>query len=87
MTTKQATPIVCTAMGLSAGWLSANYGDYDGDFACVHTRAAYSFGNRWFITAGYQYVDLERTRKRSRGRELEFNTQFQGPTLLLHYRL
>lgn len=74
------------AMGLSAGWLSANYEDYDGDFAYVHPRVAYSFGNRWFITAGYQYVDLELTHKRSRGRELEFNTQFQGPTLLLDYR-
>jgi opacity protein-like surface antigen len=72
--------------GFAAGWLSAKYDNYDGSFAYIHPRLAYAFGNRWAVTAGYQYADIELTRSRSNGRELEFNTAFQGPTLFLTYR-
>ena len=71
---------------MALGWLSANYDDYDGSFAYIHPRLAYTIGNHWAVTAGYQYVDIELTRSRSNGRELEFNSTFQGPTLFVSYR-
>lgn len=70
---------------VSLGWLSANYEDYDGSFAYIHPRVGYSIGNRWAITAGYQYVDVDLTHEKSNNRESEFNMDFQGPTILLNY--
>ena len=74
------------AFGIAGGWLSANYGDYEGSFLYIHPRLGYAFANRWAITLGYQYSDIDITRSRSNGRGLEFNTAFQGPTLFLNYR-
>lgn len=73
-------------LGVAAGWLSANYDDYDGSFVYVHPRLGYSFGDRWALTVGYQYVDLEVTYEKASNRELEFTTDFTGPTAFINYR-
>ncbi|TDG15730.1 hypothetical protein E2F43_05760 [Seongchinamella unica] len=73
-------------MGLYAGWLSANYGDYDGGFTYIHPRIAYGMGDHWSLTLGYQYVKLDLTQEKSSRRENEYNIDFKGPTLFLDYR-
>lgn len=73
-------------VGLSAGWLSANYGDYDGGFLYIHPRVYYAFNESWALTAGYQFVQIDLTREQSANRESEFNVDFKGPTVFLNYR-
>lgn len=69
-----------------AGWLSANYGDYDGSFAYLHPRVGYLFGDHWAVSLGYQWVDIDLTYEKSSRRETEFEAEFTGPTLFLNYR-
>ena len=71
---------------VSMGWLSANYEDYDGSFLYVHPRIGWAFSDRWAITAGYQWVDIDLEYKKSSTRESEFNVDFKGPTVFLNYR-
>lgn len=71
---------------LYAGWLSADYDDYDGGFTYIHPRVAWGFGDNWGVTLGYQYVSVDITQKKSSSRENEFNLDFKGPTLFLDYR-
>ncbi len=70
----------------AAGWLSANYDDFDGSFAYIHPRLGYVINDRWSVTAGYQYVDIEITKEESNNRETELITDFHGPTFFLNYR-
>lgn len=72
--------------GLAAGWLSANYDNYDGSFAYIHPRVNFGLSDRWALTAGYQYVHIDLTHEKSSSRETEFNMDFKGPTLFLNYR-
>ncbi len=71
---------------LVAGWLSANYDDYDGGFAYLHPRIGYLFGDHWAVSLGYQWVDIDLTYERSSNRETEFDAEFRGPTVFLNYR-
>ncbi len=71
---------------LSLGWLSANYGDYDGSFIYAHPRLAYQLGEHWAATLGYQYVNIDLTQEKSSRRELALDATFTGPTVYLHYR-
>ena len=73
-------------VGISMGWLSANYDDYDGSFVYVHPRVGYAFAEHWTVTAGYQFVDIDLTHEKSSTRETEFNVDFEGPTVFLNYR-
>ena len=73
-------------LGLVMGWLSANYDDYEGSFAYIHPRIGYAFTDRWAITAGYQYVNIDLTYEESSTRESEFDMDFKGPTVFLNYR-
>ncbi len=73
-------------LGIAVGWLSADYDDYDGSFVYAHPRLGYSFNDRWAITVGYQFVDLDITYEKASNRELEFNVDFTGPTAFLNYR-
>ena len=71
---------------VAMGWLSANYEEYDGSFAYLHPRLVYAFAEHWSLTAGYQYVNIDLTRKKSSNRESEFNMDFKGPTVFVTYR-
>jgi opacity protein-like surface antigen len=71
---------------LSLGWLSANYEDYDGSFVYAHPRIGYQISDKWGATLGYQYVDIDLTRKKSSNREVALDATFTGPTLFLNYR-
>ncbi len=72
--------------GVAMGWLSANVDDYDGSFVYLHPRLGYAFSERWGVTLGYQFVDLDLTYEKSSRRETEFEVEFTGPTLFLNYR-
>ena len=71
---------------IAAGWLSASYDEYDGSFAYIHARLGYWFNEHWGTTLGYQFVDIDLTQERSRGREIGVDINFKGPTMQLHYR-
>lgn len=68
----------------SFGWLSANYGDYEGSFGYVHARTMYRFTERFGAGLGYQYVEVDIIQNRSHG-EAGFDIQFYGPTAYLSY--
>ena len=74
------------ALGMSMGWLSANYDDYDGSFGYVHARLGYSFNKNWALTLGYQLSQIDLTHEKSSTEETELEIDFNGPTLLLNYR-
>ncbi len=71
---------------MAAGWLSASYEDFDGDFAYLHARAGYWFNEHWAASLGYQWVDIDLTQEKSRDRETQLDATFRGPTLQLIYR-
>ncbi|MEM1113336.1 MAG: hypothetical protein AAGI11_15595 [Pseudomonadota bacterium] len=70
----------------SMGWLSLNYEDYEGAFAYLHPRLAYSITENFAATLGYQFVTFDITHDKSSRRENEFNMDFRGPTLMVNYR-
>ncbi len=69
---------------LNAGWLSAKVDEYDGSFAYVHLRGAYQFNDRFGVSLGYQYTDIDITQERSRS-TLAFDVGLDGPTLTMTY--
>ena len=66
------------------GWLSANYGDYDGSFTYVHARMFYRLQGGFGVSLGYQFTDIDLEQKKSRGKN-EYEIEFDGPTLQLSY--
>ncbi|PLW67706.1 outer membrane beta-barrel protein [Pseudohalioglobus lutimaris] len=73
-------------LGVTMGWLSATYGDYDGSFAYIHPRIGYEIGDHWAATLGYQYVDIDLTQDKSSNREVALDATFTGPTVNINYR-
>jgi opacity protein-like surface antigen len=71
-------------IGLVGGWLSANVGDYSGDFVYAHLRGYYRFTDSLGVSLGYQLtnIDIERDRARS---SVAFNSELDGPSLTLTY--
>ena len=72
------------AVSGAVGWLSANYGDYDGGFTYFHGRTLYRFTERFGVGVGYQYVDVDVEHDGERGNS-GFDIQFSGPTASLSY--
>jgi hypothetical protein len=72
-------------VGLTGGWLSASYDDYDGDFAYIHLRTTWLFTDRFSASLGYQYTSIDLTYEKSRHREAEFDVDMDGPTLAVSY--
>ncbi len=72
------------AVAGAVGWLSANYGDYEGSFIYVHARTTYRITERFGVGLGYQYVDVDLIHNKSNG-EAGFDIQFSGPTASLSY--
>lgn len=69
---------------VTTGWLSANYGDYEGDFVYLHGRLHYSFKNGLGIAAGYQLTTVD-VSQRTSNKKRSFDIDFDGPTLQLSY--
>ncbi len=68
----------------TAGWLSANYDDFDGEFVYAHGRLHYAFGSGIGLSAGYQFTSIDLTEDKSNG-ENSYELEIQGPTLQLTY--
>jgi hypothetical protein len=72
-------------VGATAGWLSANYDDYEGDFVYMNVRSSYNFTPRFAATVSYQFTDIDLKYEPSSMRENEYNIDFHGPSLELSY--
>jgi hypothetical protein len=72
------------AVSGAVGWLSANYGDYDGGFTYFHGRTMYRFTERFGVGVGYQYVDVDVGHDGEHGNS-GFDIQFSGPTASISY--
>jgi len=73
------------ALGFTGGWLSANYGDYDGSFGYVHLRTLYRLSPHFSVSVGYQYNGIDLTYEKSKNREIKLDMDFDGPTAQLAY--
>jgi len=73
------------AVGLTAGWLSASYDDYDGSFTYAHLRTVYRFLPHFSASVGYQFNAIDLTYEQSHNRETELDVDFDGPTIQLTY--
>ncbi|MDP5072248.1 MAG: hypothetical protein NWQ45_15225 [Congregibacter sp.] len=71
-------------LNLVGGWLSANVGDYDGNFVYAHLRGFYRFGEHFGASLGYQLTDIDITQTRERS-TIDINAQLDGPSLTLTY--
>lgn len=74
------------ALSASIGWLSASYNDYSGSFAYLHARTMYRFTERFGVTIGYQFVDVELDHDKPNG-EVGVDIRFEGPTFAISYSL
>lgn len=72
-------------LGLTAGWLSANYDQYDGAFTYAHLRGVYRFTQHFAAAIGYQHTGIDLTYERSSQRETKLDIDFDGPTVQLTY--
>jgi hypothetical protein len=72
-------------LGLTTGWLSASYDDYDGRFIYLKAEANYYFHKRWGLNVGYQFTDVEVTDESSSRGQDDWDLEFQGPTISLSY--
>ena len=66
------------------GWLSANYGDFEGGYLFANTRLAFRVTDGFSLAIGYQVVDTDVTYNASR-REVAFKSEYYGPTAYLSY--
>ena len=72
-------------VGATAGWLSANYDDYEGDFVYMNVRSSYNFTPRFAATVSYQFTGIDLKYERSSMRSGEYNLDFHCPSLHLSY--
>jgi hypothetical protein len=64
------------------GWLSADIDEWNGDFTYLSARAHYLFSDRFGVSLGYQFTDVDVSRKQQR-QSSEYDIEFKGPTLQL----
>jgi hypothetical protein len=68
----------------SAGWLSINYDDYDGDYLFVTAFTEYRFTERFGIGLSYQVAEIDITHEDSDGKK-KFEIDLLGPSIYLTY--
>jgi len=68
----------------SFGWMSANVDEWSGDFLYLHGRLQYRFADKLGLALGYQFTDIDISRKKQR-RQSEYDLEFSGPSLQLTY--
>ena len=68
----------------AVGWLSLNYGDYDGAFTYLHARTVYRITEHFGVGLGYQLVDVEVEYDGGRG-DSGFDIEFTGPSAYITY--
>ncbi|MEO1082035.1 MAG: hypothetical protein AAFY29_20930 [Pseudomonadota bacterium] len=68
----------------TTGWLSANVGDYEGDFIYLHLQTVYSITEQLGVALGYQRTAVDVTESRSRS-QIVYDVVLDGATLTLKY--
>jgi hypothetical protein len=68
----------------STGWLSANIGEWNGDYVYLNARLHYLLTDRLGISLGYQFTDVDVERERTK-QSSEYDIEFKGPTLTVSY--
>jgi hypothetical protein len=68
----------------SFGWMSANVDEWSGDFLYLSGRAQYRFADKFGIALGYQFTDVDVSRRKHR-RQSEYDIEFSGPSLHLTF--
>lgn len=71
-------------IGVVGGWLSANVGDYSGDFIYAHLRGFYNFTDSLGVSVGYQLTNIDIRRDGARS-TVAFDSELDGPSLTLTY--
>ncbi|MEE4277817.1 MAG: hypothetical protein V2I82_05025 [Halieaceae bacterium] len=66
------------------GWLSANVGEFSGDFAYAHLRLAYGLSRAVAVALGYQRTEIDVTLERSVS-EANFDIGLNGFTVTFAY--
>ena len=69
----------------SAGWLSATYDKYEGDFVYARIRLQYNLSNRFGVSIGYQFIDIDLTIDRASG-QTRYDALLEGSSLQVSYR-
>jgi hypothetical protein len=64
--------------------MSANVDEWRGDFVYLNGRLQYLFANNFGIALGYQFMDVDVSR-RQQHRQSEYDIESSGPSLLLSY--
>jgi hypothetical protein len=64
--------------------MSANVDEWNGDFLNLNGRLQYLFANNFGMALGYQFTDVDVSRRQKR-RQSEYDLEFSGPSLHLSY--
>ncbi len=70
---------------VDGGWLSANYGDYDGRIYFVRAALEYDFSDHFGIGGGYWITDFDVDRESGTKNE-SYNVKLPGPQIYLKAR-
>ena len=73
-----------TSLRADAGWLSANYDDYEGAFTYLSASVEYRFTARLGAGIGYKYTNVDLTYDPGNKKD-EFNFKFDGAQVYLTY--
>ena len=68
----------------SAGWLSFNYDDFDGDYLFLNLTTEYRFTPRFGVGLAYQVSEIDVTND-SNSSEKSFDIDLNGPSIYLTY--
>ena len=66
------------SLSASAGWLSASYDDWDGEFLYLRGLLDYRFSGRWGVGIGYQLTDVDIEHNRDNGDFEEYDVELSG---------
>ncbi|MEM0954358.1 MAG: hypothetical protein AAGI24_09460 [Pseudomonadota bacterium] len=74
------------AIRFNAGWLSANYEDYDGALLYASLRFDHNFGNNFGVGLGVQYTDIELDHEPSDTSSERYDADILGAMAYVSYR-
>ncbi|MEZ5559775.1 MAG: hypothetical protein R3E86_14685 [Pseudomonadales bacterium] len=74
------------ALAVNGGWLSATYGDYDGELYFLRAALEFDFSDRFGVGAGYWVSDFDVERSKSSTTE-RYHVDLPGPYVYLTMRL
>jgi hypothetical protein len=66
------------SVSASAGWLSASYEDWDGEFLYLRGLVEYRFSESWGLGGGYQFTDVDVEHNRDGGDFEKYDVELSG---------